>query len=109
VDEIGMKRVVVNCSTCGDVSIASSAVTVRCCVDNDSWSYWFICPSCCRRAAAPTRRRLALVAVDAGSTLRTWRLPVELDERPDGPPLTLVDLLELHLLLLDADWIDQLT
>jgi len=38
----------------------------------------------------------------------TWRLPAELDERPDRPPLTFLDILELHLLLLEPDWIDQL-
>jgi hypothetical protein len=102
------KRVVVNCSTCGNIQVASSDVTVRNCVDDDGWSYWFICPSCRRRAAAGTRRRPALAAVRAGSRLNTWRLPAELDERPDGPPLTLVDLLELHLLLLEPDWTDLL-
>jgi hypothetical protein len=107
-EDVGPKHIVVNCSTCGDVKVASSEVTVRNCVDNDRWSYWFICPACHRRAAAPTRRRLALVALDAGSTLNTWRLPAELDEQRNGPPLALIDLLELHLLLLEPDWIDHL-
>jgi hypothetical protein len=102
------KRVVVNCSTCGDVKVASGDVTVRNCVDNDRWSYWFICPWCRGRTAARTGRRAAFDAIWAGSTLNTWRLPADFDERPDGPPLTLVDLLELHLLLLEPDWIDLL-
>jgi hypothetical protein len=101
------KRLVVNCSSCGDMTVTSSEVTIRNCVDNDGWSYWFICPACRCRAAARTRRLPALAAVCAGSPLNTWRLPAEFDERRDGPPLTLVDLLELHLLLLEPDWIDH--
>ena len=101
-------RLVVSCSTCGNVKVACSEVTIRNCVDNDAWSYWFICPGCRSRTSAGTRRRSALEAIDSGSTLNTWRLPAELDERPNGPPLTLVDLLELHLLLREPDWLDYL-
>jgi hypothetical protein len=108
-EDAGPKHLVVNCSTCGDVKVASSDVTVRNCVDNDHWSYWFICPACRRRAGARTRRCSALAAVHAGSTLNTWHLPAELDEQRTGPPLTLIDLLELHLLLLEPDWIDHLS
>jgi hypothetical protein len=91
------------------VRVAPGEVTIRNCVDDDGWSYWFICPSCRLRAAARTRRGSAFDAIYAGSTLDTWRLPAELDERPAGPPLTFIDFLELRLLLLEPDWIDQLT
>ncbi len=107
-DETSRKRIVANCATCGDVKLAPSAVTIRNCVDDDGWSYWFICPSCHRRAAASTGGGAAFDAVCAGATLDTWRLPAEIDEWHDGPPLTFVDLCELHLLLLEPDWIDQL-
>ena len=108
-DETGPTRIVANCSTCGHVKVAPSEVTIRNCVDNDGWSYWFICPSCRCRAAASTRRGSAFDAVCAGSALDIWRLPAELDERSDGPPFSYIDLMELHLLLLEPDWIDQLT
>ena len=107
-DEAGSKRVVVHCSTCGDVRIGSSEVTIRNCVEDDAWSYWFTCPSCGCRATARTRRGSAFDAICAGATLETWRLPAELDERPNGPPLTFIDLLELQRLLVEPDWLDQL-
>jgi hypothetical protein len=44
----------------------------------------------------------------AGSALHTWRLPAELEERPEGPPLTIVDLMQLRLVLTEPDWLDQL-
>jgi len=54
-------------------------------------------------------RKVALDAICAGSTHSTWNIPAEISERPGGPPLTLVDLLALRLLLIEPDWIDQLT
>ena len=37
-----------------------------------------------------------------------WRWPAELAERPDGPPLTPDDLLDLHVLLGRDGWFDEL-
>jgi hypothetical protein len=107
-DETRSARVVVSCSSCGNVRAATTDVTIRNCVDNDAWSYWFICPVCRNRAAANTCRRSAMHAIDAGSTLELWHLPAELDEQPKGPPISLIDLLELHLLFLEPNWVDNL-
>jgi hypothetical protein len=48
-------------------------------------------------------------AVDAGAAFEGWTLPTELLERPDGPPFTIVDVLDLHLLLLEPDWFEQIS
>jgi hypothetical protein len=37
-----------------------------------------------------------------------WRWPAELAELRTGPPLTPDDLLDLHVLLEDDGWFDQL-
>jgi len=107
-DETVPQRIVVRCSRCGDVRVPANEVTIRNCVDDDTWSYWFNCPSCNCRSAASARRGPALDAICAGATLKTWRLPAEPNERPGGPPLTLIDLFELRRLLLTPDWIDHL-
>jgi hypothetical protein len=107
-EEPGLTTVVVRCPECGQVRVSPRDVTIRNCVDDDTWSYWFVCPACQRRAASPTRRSSALDAICAGSALDTWALPSELEERPDGEPLTLVDLLQLRLILIEPDWLDQL-
>ena len=44
----------------------------------------------------------------AGSALEVWHLPAELKEPHDGPTLSLVDLVELHLALAEPDWFDDL-
>ena len=105
----GSTRLRVSCLGCGHVRVSPSDVTIRSCVNTDEWSYWFRCPSCHIRTSATTGRRAALDAIGAGSALVTWTVPAEVNERPDGPPITLVDLLELHLLLLEPDWIDQVS
>ena len=35
--------------------------------------------------------------------------PTELLERPEGPPFTAVDILELHLAMLEPDWFDDIS
>ncbi len=100
--------VVVHCPDCGDVRVRTNEVTLRNCVDDDSWSYWFVCPLCAHRTAADTERAAAVTAVAAGSRLEHWILPAELDERPNAPALTGADLLEFHLGLIEPDWINEL-
>jgi hypothetical protein len=51
---------------------------------------------------------LAVEAFAAGSSLEVWHLPAELRERRNGPPLSLVDMVELHLALAEPDWYDEL-
>jgi hypothetical protein len=43
-----------------------------------------------------------------GAAFDTWRLPAELRERPEGPRLTLVDLIELRLAIMEPSWIEHL-
>ena len=81
---------------------------VRTCVDDGRWDYWFLCPRCGRLSAGISSTWLAVEAFAAGSALEVWRLPAELKEPHDGPPLSLVDLVELHLELAEPDWFETL-
>jgi len=96
------------CPDCAGVRVAPEAVTVRVCMDDVQWSYWFICPQCERRAGAPTFQGPALEAIAAGSPFESWRLPAELLEVHDGPPLQLVDLLELKFDLRQPNLVESL-
>ena len=102
-------RVVVKCPDCVDVRMPPEDVTIRLCVDDECWSYRFACPGCGLPANSPTSEQAASAALDAGCPLERWRLPAELLERHDGPPLTIADLSELHQLLLRVDWFDALS
>jgi hypothetical protein len=109
ISEASVVRVIVNCPDCGNVKVAPTEVTMRHCLDDDQWSYWFICPSCHLRAAARTDRSDAVLdALSLGSALDPWRLPAELAEQHDGPALTTDDLEELHRQLTAADLTDHI-
>lgn len=100
--------IVVRCPDCGEHRVAPEAVTVRSCVDNGHWSYRFTCPSCLRPTLGDSSLPSLLDAVEAGAGLEAWSLPTHLDQRPDGPPFTLVDVLEFHMLLREPGWLDEL-
>jgi hypothetical protein len=102
-------QVVVECPDCGEVRVPPREVTVRNCLDNGTWSYRFTCPRCHGRTVGKSVEAALLNAVGAGASLEEWTLPAELLERPDGPPFTLVDVLELHLAMLEPDWFDEIS
>jgi hypothetical protein len=100
-------RVRVECTDCGVVRVGFSDVTLRHCLDDELWSYCFRCPSCglANACHSPSGAVATLVAV--GATVQYWHLPTELFEtHADGPPFTLDDVLDFHLLL---DRLDGLT
>ena len=46
--------------------------------------------------------------MSAGAPHEVWTWPAELAERPGGPALTPDDLLDLHVMLQDDSWFDEL-
>ena len=101
-------QVIVSCRDCGQTRVPVDAVTLRSCLDDDLWSYRFTCEECGRTTVEPTSANRARDALEIGVPLETWRYPSELSEPHDGPPLNLVDLLELHCALIEPDWFDAL-
>ena len=99
-------RIRVECPDCSEQSVSADEVTLRVCMDDAQWSYWFVCPGCARRTAALTSQAPALEAIGAGAAFQSWRLPAELREQHQGPALRLLDLVEFQLELLQTDWID---
>jgi len=102
-------HIIVNCRDCGQIRTPVAGVTIRGCLDDDTWSYRFTCPDCGLPTVEDTSAARALDAVEVGVRLETWRYPLELDERHDGPKLNLVDVLELHRALIEPDWFETFT
>jgi hypothetical protein len=102
-------QIVVKCPECGERRIAPEEVTVRGCLDDGSWSYRFSCPICFLPTIGASTMTALMSAVDAGAAFEAWELPTDLDARPAGPRFTFVDVLELHTLLLEPDWFDELS
>ena len=102
-------RVVVKCPDCVEARLEPGDVTLRRCVDDESWSYRFTCKVCHRPAVSTTGAQAARDTIAAGCPLESWSLPAERLELFDGPVLTLADLFELHEVLLRPDWFDELS
>ena len=98
--------VVVKCPDCFETRVSPDLVTLRHCVDDESWSYRFTCPDCRLPTVSPTGDLAARAAMEAGCPIEIWRLPAELLEPHDGPPLAIADILELHEEMLDPGWVD---
>jgi hypothetical protein len=104
-----MTTVRAQCPTCGDVKLGIDDLTVRVCVDDSTPSaYRFQCPICDETVHRSASARIVDLLVSAGATHELWRWPAELAERPEGPPLTPDDLLDLHVLLANESWFDDL-
>jgi hypothetical protein len=104
-----MTTIRAQCPTCGDVRLTACDLTVRVCTDDDTGSYCFRCPTCEAPVSKPASGHIVELLVSSGVRLEMWRRPAELLERPGGPPLTLDDLLDFHVLLQRDDWIEDLT
>jgi hypothetical protein len=98
----------VECPQCEKVRVGPASVTLRVCLDDVEWSYWFVCPDCGGRAAGSTEQGPALEAIAAGSPFESWRLPAEMSEPHEGPPIQIFDLLELKLELMQPDVVETL-
>jgi hypothetical protein len=105
---LGHQAVIVRCSDCGEQRVPIEVVVLRRCVDNGTWTYRSRCPECRLLVAGPTSERAAEAAVACGGRMEEWRLPLEINERPSGPPFSVADLLELRLALIEENWIDDL-
>jgi len=97
------------CPVCGDVDMKPSDLELRVCATVEASTYHFTCPRCDQivvKSAADGRIVTLLQSVGV-PTVR-WELPAELAETHAGPPLTIDDLIDLHLLLDRPDWAEQL-
>jgi hypothetical protein len=98
--------VVVKCPDCLETRLGPEAVTLRHCLDDESWQYRFTCPQCHLPSVSATGDEAARAAMEAGCPIEIWRLPSELLEPHAGPPIVIADLLELHEEMLQPDWFD---
>ncbi|MDQ1477600.1 MAG: hypothetical protein QOE62_2829 [Actinomycetota bacterium] len=97
----------VTCPSCGIVRVRTDRVVLRRCVDDQKWSYRARCSSCEVTFVESTPASLALPAIAAGVELELWSLPRP-SARASGSALRSIDLLALHLALLEPDWFDQM-
>lgn len=116
-----MTRIRANCPGCGDVELAPEEMIVEVTHDEDDMvgdgsSYRFICPDCETTVRKPADERIVQLLISGGVPLEMGDddvLAEPVVERhpeapPAGPALSRDDLLDLHLLLEQEDWFEQL-
>jgi hypothetical protein len=101
-----MATIRATCTDCGDVELTTSDVRVRVCLEDNTGSYHFRCPTCQMSVVKPAESRIVDLLVASGVELSTWRLPAELFESHIGERINHDDLLDFHHELERDDWFD---
>ena len=70
-------------------------------------TYSFVCPVCEDVIEKRADRKIVTLLRSAGVETAEGPLPKVEEARPDGPPLTLDDLIDFHFLLRGDDWFDR--
>ena len=97
------------CPTCGDVTLTPTDFRLRVCSIVEASTYHFTCPRCEEVIVKPAADgRVVTLLQSVGVPTVLWEPPAELEETHAGPPLTMDDLIDLHLLLDRPDWAEQL-
>lgn len=104
-----MTTIKATCPRCGEVELTPDDIQLRVCTYSPASFYLFQCPVCHEVVQKAADDRVVQLLISGGVSATVWELPGELRERRDGPPLTLDDLLDLHLLLEQPDWFDRLS
>ena len=103
-----MTTIRATCPTCGEVELTPDDIELRVCTFAPASYYQFACPLCSEAVQKPADDRVVQLLISGGVSATVWELPEEVREDHSGPPLTVDDLLDLHLLLARPDWFDQL-
>jgi hypothetical protein len=106
-----MTTIRTNCPSCGEVDMSPEAVLLSVRDIAGEGSYRFSCPECRTTVEKPADRKVVALLLSAGVELDEERQlasapAVETsvyEERPDGPPFTVDDVITFHFLLEDDE------
>jgi hypothetical protein len=106
-----MTTIRTNCPTCGEVDMSPEAVLLSVRDIAGEGSYRFSCPECRNTVEKPADRKVVALLLSAGVELdeereRAAASEIETsvyEERPDGPPFTVDDVITFHFLLEDDE------
>ena len=95
-----MTNVRASCPGCGTIEILASEITIRCCDQPRQDSYRLRCPICSMWMVKDANTQVVTALLAAGSPIERWRLPLEMNERPDdAAAITDDDLIDFHAAL----------
>lgn len=115
-----MTRIRATCPTCGEVELLAADLVLHRVLDADGdvrqgTCYRFSCPGCAVVVEKAADEHVAELLVSGGVPTEDRHdepprrpRPLHPEMPSGGPPLTLDDLLDLHLALEDPAWFDQM-
>ena len=74
--------------------------------------YSFVCPVCEDVVEKPADRKIVSLLRSVGVEIaepERLEAHVDYEERPEGPPITIDDVIDFHFLMSQEDWFEQLT
>jgi len=108
-------RIRASCPACGEVDLRPDDVVLHVVRADDGLvcdgsEYRFRCPTCADEVAKPADERIAQLLTTGGVPIAEAQpeLPPHPEFPPGGPALDHDDLLDLHLLLAEDGWFEQL-
>lgn len=102
-----MASIEASCPACGPVICRPGDFDVRVWKGTGIY-YVFTCPGCSGVVQKQADLRALNILLGEGLTPTIVDTPFALDPRPNGPPFTADDLLDLHILLERPDWFQGL-
>ena len=114
---VEMTTIRTTCPRCGEVDMGPEAILLQVARGGREGTYRFTCPTCMDAVEKRADRKIVALLVSAGvdvasrgtiteeavrepeSLFEEEELLDPLDRRPDGPPLTIDDLIDFHFLL----------
>ena len=106
-----MTTIRTTCPTCGEVDMTPEAVLLSVRDLAGEGSYRFSCPECRNTVEKPADRKVVALLLSAGVELADPAAEAAAtvvdesmyEERPDGPPFTMDDVITFHFLLQDDE------
>lgn len=105
-----MTSIRTNCPRCGEVEMRADVISLAVEQDSEEGVYSFVCPVCEDVVEKPADRKIVSLLRSVGVEITEREAALaEIDERPDGPPITIDDIIDFHFLMSQEDWFEQLT
>jgi hypothetical protein len=109
-----MTSIRTNCPRCGEVEMRADVISLAVDPEAEEGVYSFVCPVCEDVVEKPADRKIVSLLRSVGVEITEQAeaqasLPLEFEERPEGPPITIDDVIDFHFLMSQDDWFEQLT
>jgi predicted RNA-binding Zn-ribbon protein involved in translation (DUF1610 family) len=103
-----MTSIRTTCPRCGEVEMRAEVVLLSVDPGSGEGSYSFVCPVCEDLVEKPADQKIVNLLRSIGVDVAERPQVDPVDPRPEGPPLTLDDVIDFHFLLDREDWFGRL-